>query len=206
MSKTHISSFLYIAMKRLLSILLFGSFVFSFFALPSTLVLAECFDMDGDRYYTCENEDDELTPFARGQEEERCDAVNIGEEYDSYEWDLVVAPGVSTTGEEVYPGAIEGPNSDVDYNCDGEITGYLGRRDVDTDLMGMVENVIVLIGKIAVFISVGALVYGGILFATAAGEEEKIGKAKKTMMGAVVGLIVGLIAWNIVGFVTEMFG
>ncbi len=192
-------------MKKILPLGLI-SILLAFIIFPVSPVFAECADNDGDRYYSCDNIDDELPPFAKGSEELRCDQATIDENSDDY--DLVISPEItSIAGNKVHPGAIEPPNSQVDLNCDGKITGYLPEgREGGTDFFELMEKVIVLIGQVAVFISVGALVYGGIMFATASGEERKLQKAKKTIVGAVVGLIIGLIAWNIVGFVTGIFG
>lgn len=172
--------------------------------MPKTF--AACTDADGDRYYTCESADDTLAPFAKGKEEARCDQITITQ--DTTDAELIIAPEVTAVaGKDVNPGEVEAPNSQVDFNCDGKITGYLPEgKDGGSDIFGVLEKILVLIGKIAVFVSVGALVYGGILFATASGDEMKMGKAKKTIFGAVIGLAIGLVAWNIVGFVTATLG
>lgn len=190
-------------MKRFLLLsLLCGCF--GFFAVSN--VSADCVDTDKDGYFSCSAEEDTLSPFAKGREEIRCDQVTITQ--DTEDAGLVIAPDItSVPGNKVNPGEIEAPNSKIDSNCDGEITGYLPEgRGGDSDLFGLIEKIIVLIGQVAVFVSVGALVYGGIMFATASGDEMKIQKAKKTIIGAVIGLAIGLIAWNIVGFVTETLG
>lgn len=49
--------------------------------------------------------------------------------------------------------------------------------------------------------SIGFIIYGGILYATSAGKSDAMAKAKKTIMGAVIGLVVALLALGIVVFV-----
>ena len=45
----------------------------------------------------------------------------------------------------------------------------------------------------------------GVMFATASGNEEKMGKAKKAMIGAVIGAIVGVLAPQLVKIAIDMF-
>jgi lysylphosphatidylglycerol synthetase-like protein (DUF2156 family) len=52
-------------------------------------------------------------------------------------------------------------------------------------------------------ISVVMLIYGGITYSTSAGDSTKITKAKHTIMYAIVGLVVAILAYAIVGFVID---
>lgn len=60
------------------------------------------------------------------------------------------------------------------------------------------------------FIAIIAFVISGILYLTAAGNEEQIEKAKSTMTYAIIGLVVALLGWVVVravgAFVTNNFG
>lgn len=69
------------------------------------------------------------------------------------------------------------------------------------DLKGTVINIINWVLGILALLAVIFVIYGGFTWLTAAGNEEKIEKAKKIIGAAVVGLIVILLAWAIVIFV-----
>jgi len=69
------------------------------------------------------------------------------------------------------------------------------------DLLDTAINVIQWVLGILALVAVVMIIYGGILWMTAAGNEEKIAKAKKVISAAVIGLIIVLMAWAIVIFV-----
>ncbi len=194
-------------MKKALSLFLV-LFSFSLFS-PVAFALD---DLDRDDYWDCAADpcpDGTQLPLgAKGWEPSTCDQVTIETDdtvsIGGTDYPLMAPDVASVEGKRVHPNAIEPPESKIDYNCDGKVSGWVpDEYKDDVDLMGKIGDVIKLIGQIAVFVSAGALIYGGIMFATASGEEMKIQKAKKTIIGAIVGLIVGLLAWNIVGFVTN---
>ncbi|MDP3964427.1 MAG: hypothetical protein Q8Q20_02055 [bacterium] len=47
------------------------------------------------------------------------------------------------------------------------------------------------------------VIYGGFIWLTAAGNEEKITQAKKTITAAVIGIVIIALAWAMVWFVTQ---
>jgi len=49
------------------------------------------------------------------------------------------------------------------------------------------------------------LVWAGIMFLTAAGDPEKLGRAKKAFMWGIVGVIVGIIAFSVEAIVIAIF-
>ncbi|MBN2087825.1 hypothetical protein JW758_05780 [Candidatus Peregrinibacteria bacterium] len=55
-------------------------------------------------------------------------------------------------------------------------------------------------------IAVAFLIYAGVLMVTAGGGEEQINKAKKIITYAVIGIVIILLAWTIVTFVTSALG
>ena len=55
-------------------------------------------------------------------------------------------------------------------------------------------------------ISVAFLIYAGVLMVTAGGNEEQIGKARKVITYAVIGIVIILLSYTIVTFVTSSLG
>lgn len=51
------------------------------------------------------------------------------------------------------------------------------------------------------FIAVAMVIYGGILYVTSAGEEEKTGKAKKILLYAIIGIVIIFLSFAIVNTV-----
>ncbi|NLA43326.1 hypothetical protein GX865_04220 [Candidatus Saccharibacteria bacterium] len=68
------------------------------------------------------------------------------------------------------------------------------------DVNGLIKNItntmLFLLGATAVI----AIIIGGFMYVTAAGDAGKVKTAKNTVMYAVIGLIVALLAWGIVSF------
>ena len=55
-------------------------------------------------------------------------------------------------------------------------------------------------------VAVGFLIYAGILMVTAGGNDEQVTKARKVIMYAVVGIVIILLSYTIVTFVTSALG
>jgi hypothetical protein len=73
----------------------------------------------------------------------------------------------------------------------------------DGGIFSTIVNVVLfLVGAISVIM----LVYGGIKYTTSAGDTAKVTSAKNTIMYAIVGLIVAILAFAIVNFVVGSFG
>ncbi len=75
----------------------------------------------------------------------------------------------------------------------------LGNADLKTTVLNIVRLLLGLMTLIAVVL----VIYGGFVWLTAAGNEERVEKAKKIISAAVIGLIVILLAWAIVIFVAN---
>ena len=69
------------------------------------------------------------------------------------------------------------------------------------DLKDTVVNIIQWVLGILALVAVVMIIIGGFQWMTAAGNEERIEKAKKVISAAVIGLIIVLLAWAIVIFV-----
>jgi hypothetical protein len=73
----------------------------------------------------------------------------------------------------------------------------LGTADLKTTVINVISWVLGILALVAVVM----IIFGGVMWMTAAGSEENIEKAKKIISAAVIGLIVVLLAWAIVIFV-----
>lgn len=73
------------------------------------------------------------------------------------------------------------------------------------DLITLITNIsnviLLLVGVIAVLF----LIIGGFYYMTSAGNPEQIGKAKTTILYAIIGILVTLLAWAVVTFVLGQF-
>jgi len=78
----------------------------------------------------------------------------------------------------------------------GEATG-LGSQDIRVTIMQIVRVILGLLGIIAIVL----LVYGGFVWMTSGGSEEKIGQAKKIITNTVIGLIIILTSFALATFI-----
>lgn len=79
-------------------------------------------------------------------------------------------------------------------NCDGP-------SDYDEVVKTPAQNVVNTLLYIVGILSVVMIIYGGIQYTTSAGDAAKVNKAKNTILYAVVGLIIAVLAYAIVNFV-----
>ena len=73
----------------------------------------------------------------------------------------------------------------------------LGSADLKQTVINVISFVLGLLGLIAVIM----ILYGGFIWLTAGGNEDKVDSAKKIISSAAIGLVVILVAWAIVNFV-----
>ena len=71
---------------------------------------------------------------------------------------------------------------------------------------GSITNLINYFIGILGLISVAFLIYAGVLMVTAGGDEEQVGKSKKIITFAVIGLVIIMLSWGIVSFITQALG
>ena len=74
--------------------------------------------------------------------------------------------------------------------------------NLENSLGNIIGTVLATVGTVFLVLTVAA----GIMWMTAAGNEEKISKAKKILVGAVIGLIIAMTAYTITYFVTKGVG
>ncbi|MEK7570211.1 MAG: hypothetical protein AAB515_02120 [Patescibacteria group bacterium] len=82
---------------------------------------------------------------------------------------------------------------------DPSLTIGVGSADLKETVLNIITFVLGLLGLIAVIM----ILYGGFIWLTAGGNEDKVGSAKKIISAAIVGLIVILLSWAIVNFVVK---
>ena len=80
-----------------------------------------------------------------------------------------------------------------------------GDDNVATDPQDLVKNVVNIFLYAVGVLSVIMLIWGGIRYTTSAGDCNKVQSAKNTVLYAVVGLVVAILAWAIVNMVITRF-
>lgn len=74
------------------------------------------------------------------------------------------------------------------------------------DIVEYVENAAKWFTTIVLILGVFMLTYAALVWMTAGGDEDKLKSAKKWLIYAIVGIIVALLAWFIVGVVASFLG
>ncbi len=75
----------------------------------------------------------------------------------------------------------------------------LGTADLKTTIINIIKWILGILALTALVF----IIYGGVIWLTSAGNPEKIQKAKRIILNAVIGMIIVLISWAIVIFVTR---
>ncbi len=86
---------------------------------------------------------------------------------------------------------------DVGLNY-GTYTG-LGTKDIRTGIMTIVKLLLGFLGIIAIII----MLYGGFVWMTAGGNEEKVSQAKKIITAGIIGLVIIFVSYAIAAFVIQ---
>ncbi len=72
------------------------------------------------------------------------------------------------------------------------------QKDMDTLLPGIIKSILSVVGIIFLIL----LIWGGVVWMTAAGNQERIGKAKKVIIGALIGIVIIILAYAITMYIT----
>ena len=80
-----------------------------------------------------------------------------------------------------------------------------GVDNVAKDPQDLVKNVVNIFLYAVGVLSVIMLIWGGIRYTTSAGDSNKVTSAKNTVLYAIVGLVVAILAWAIVNMVITRF-
>lgn len=116
---------------------------------------------------------------------------------------LLLAAGVFLT--------VTAPVSALDLNpCPASADG-LGKLCVNTNKPGdqvttVLKNGIVGILVIAAILALFFLIYGGIRWILSGGDKGKVDEARKTIVAAIIGLIITFLAYFILSVVLNLFG
>ena len=78
----------------------------------------------------------------------------------------------------------------------------LGQADLEESVVKIVQWILGLLGLVGVIM----ILYGGFIWLTSAGNEEKIAKAKKILSAAIIGLIVVILSWAIIRYSITVLG
>jgi len=73
-----------------------------------------------------------------------------------------------------------------------------------TELIGLIENIAGWFQAIVLIIAIIMIIYAGFVWMTAAGDEEKLGKARKTLVWGLVGIGIALFAYVAEAFIKNM--
>jgi len=80
--------------------------------------------------------------------------------------------------------------------------GAVGKGTLGGNLTTIINYFLGMLGLVAV----GFLIYAGVLMVTAGGAEEQVTKARKIIMYAVIGIVIILLSYTIVTFVSSALG
>ena len=107
-------------------------------------------------------------------------------------------------------GALVAPNFALAQDTGEEVVSTFSVESIGeqiglggADLKDTVINIIQLVLGLMTLIAVVLIIWGGFLWLTSAGNEDRIDKAKKTISAAAIGLVIILLAWAIVLFVAR---
>jgi hypothetical protein len=81
--------------------------------------------------------------------------------------------------------------------CKIDLDNFMFPNDIAPIALAVVEILL----RVGVLAAVGFVIYGGFLFMTSQGEPDKAANARRTIINAVVGLVIGLLATGLVNFI-----
>lgn len=96
-------------------------------------------------------------------------------------------------------GAVVNPVQEIQKGADD--VGASGEASLGERIQSVVNILLYILGAIAVIM----IVIGGIRYATSNGDSGSIKSAKDTILYAVIGLVVAILAYAIVNFILESF-
>lgn len=79
-------------------------------------------------------------------------------------------------------------------------------KDGPSDLLLILLVLIDDLLRIAGFVAIGYIIYGGILYVTSQGSPDQTGKAQNTILNALIGLVLAVVAVAFVSFIGNRIG
>lgn len=73
--------------------------------------------------------------------------------------------------------------------------------DFPEDISAILLAVVEILLRVGTFAAIGFIIYGGVLYMTSQGEPDKAAAAQRTLLNAVIGLIITIIATAVVAFI-----
>lgn len=104
---------------------------------------------------------------------------------------------VECTGQSLIPDIFGGGLRD-EGTCEVKI-------DQLNDILVLVSNVISILMVVAGFVAIAFIIIGGFTYITSSGDASGIKKAKDTIVNAVIGLVMAMVAFGVVKFITGSF-
>lgn len=99
------------------------------------------------------------------------------------------------------------PQSDFNSDCTiNQNFKLLGSNGSDSPLLSIGLAVLDDLLTIAALVALGFVVYGGIQFVTSQGSPDSVSKARQTIINALIGLAVAVVATAIVAFIGDQLG
>lgn len=101
--------------------------------------------------------------------------------------------------------------------CDDSFLGipswHKGLTDADCniqldsvmDIWHIVLNIADMLLRLSIYFAIGFIIYGGVQFVISQGSPDKVAAAKKTILNAVIGLVLSIMATAIVGYIGGLF-
>lgn len=74
-----------------------------------------------------------------------------------------------------------------------------------TDIWLIVAAVVEILLRLGALLAIGFVLYGGIALITSSGDPDKASKARKTILNAVIGLVIAIVATAVVSYLAGRF-
>lgn len=88
---------------------------------------------------------------------------------------------------------LTGPYPDCDLQIDNVM-----------EIWQIVLNIADILIRLSIYFAIGFIIYGGVQFVLSQGSPDKVAAAKKTILNAVIGLVLAITATAIVGYVSGL--